>query len=277
MQHVAAIPVHSSRATSATSALRQADQEFAGAGNFLMALASRAVRSDHSYMRTNLVRLRALSWVAFGLASLTNTGRSDAIPYPEVGTPVVFGQTLIANGGEVTVHMPAISGAFFDNYLFLFSPTPRLAFDSGPPPVNFLFWNHGIPGTQSLGTFAPGTELIFGLYTSERSDSDNDPQTPDEIVPLATWYTGPGDRNEDGFVHAYMVNEYGGDPNSTYVAFEDLNGGTDGTGADWNYLDIEFVFTGASSIPEPTTLSLAGLGLISLRAFARRRSIAAQW
>jgi len=249
---------------------RLADRESTRKDCFLLACVSRAIGIKQAYMSINSIRFRAIGWVIIGLASLANTGWGAAIPYPDVGTSVSFGQRLIANGGEVTVQMPAVAGAFYDDYLFLYLPTPLPAFDPGPPPVNFLFWNHGTPGTQSLGSFAAGTELIFGLYTGVMSDTDNNPQTPDEFVPLATWYTGPGERNEDGFVHAYMVNDYGGDPNSTYVAFEDLDGGTDGTGADWNYRDIEFVFTGASSVPEPTALSLTGLGLILLRGLARR-------
>jgi hypothetical protein len=50
-----------------------------------------------------------------------------------------------------------------------------------------------------------------------------------------------------------------------------LNGGPDGSGSDWNYRDIEFVFTGVSSVPEPAILSLLALGLLLLKRVVRRQ------
>jgi hypothetical protein len=199
------------------------------------------------------------------------TGRAGPIPYPNVGIPGAVGQKLFAMGGEVTVQMPAASAALYDDFLFLASPLPAGPFDPGPPPTNYVFWNHGTPGTVSLGVFDAGTELIFGLHAGVTYDNDGDPETPDEFEPLGTWYSGPADRNEDGFVHVYVVNNYGGNPNSTYVAFEDLNGGLDGSGSDWNYRDIEFIFTGVSSVPEPAILSLLALGLLLLKRVVRRQ------
>ena len=209
--------------------------------------------------------------MAVGLAGFVSIAKSDPIPYPDVGTPVAVGQRLIAIGGEVTVQMPATSSASYDDYLYLYQPTPSIMFDVGPPPQNFLFWNHGATGTISLGTFDAGTELIFGLYTGFTYDDDGDAQTPDVFEPLDTWYSGPGDRNADGFVHLYAVNDYGGDPDSTYVAFEDLNGGPDGSGSDWNYQDIEYIFTGVTSVPEPSSLCLFGLGLAVMTGIVARR------
>lgn len=167
-------------------------------------------------------------------------------PFPNGGAPVASGQSLIAQGGEVTVTFLGPTSAGYSEDLFVASPANGFG---------HFFNNHSTPnGTVlSLGVWPAGTELIFGLDVHDTGDQ---------------WFTGPATRNSDGFVHAYMVDNYQGLPNTTYVGFEDLNGTT---GADWNYVDEVFAFTGVqSSVPEPTTL-LPLLGASALGVWWHRR------
>ena len=177
-------------------------------------------------------------------------------PSPNGGSAVAVGQTLIASGGDVSVTFLGPTGASYDEHLFVLTPTIA----SGPAAGGAHFFdNHSTPnGTVvDLGTFAAGTEIVFGLYVDTTGE---------------TYYDGPASRNADGFVHAYMVNNYLGQADTTYVGFEDLNGLS---GADWNYVDQVYSFTGtvgSSSVPDAaSTLTLLGMGLISLGALGRRR------
>jgi len=205
-------------------------------------------------MIINLVKKSVLSC----LLAVTGLTASASVwyPSPNGGAPVAVGQTLIASGGDVTVTFLGPTGAAYDEHLFV--ATPSIA--SGPAAGGAHFFdNHSTAnGTVvDLGTFAAGTEIVFGLYVDSTGD---------------TFYDGPASRNFDGFVHAYMVNDYLGMADTTYVGFEDLNGLT---GSDWNYIDQVYSFTGAvgsSSVPDTaSTMALLGLGLVSLGALASRR------
>jgi hypothetical protein len=166
---------------------------------------------------------------------------------PNGGAAVVFGQELFAAGGDVTVTFLGPTGASYDEHLFVSSP---------PSAYGNFMDNHSTANgtTYDLGTFAAGTEIVFGLYVDST---------------LNTFYDGPASRNFDGVVHAYMVNNYEGLANTTYVGFEDLLGSI----ADYNYVDEVYAFTGASAAPAPdasSTIPLLGMGLAALACFGRR-------
>jgi hypothetical protein len=169
-------------------------------------------------------------------------------PTPNGGAPVALGQTLVSSGGDVTLTFLGPTGAAYTEHLFVASPANGLG---------MFFDNHlTVNGTTvDLGVIPAGTEILFGLYVDTTGD---------------TFYSGPGSRNVDGQVHAYMVNNYQGLADTTYVGFEDLNGLT---GSDWNYVDQVYAFTGAQAVRAPdsgATVSLLGLGLASLIGVSRR-------
>jgi hypothetical protein len=195
--------------------------------------------------------------LAAALLGLGLSARADIVdptgpwyPSPNGGAPLATGQELFASGGDVTLTFLGPTGAAYDEYLFLYSPVNGFG---------YFFENHSTPNgaTIDLGSFTAGTEMEFGIYVLNTGDF---------------FYDGPGSRNVDGDVHAYMVNNYEGLPDTTYVGFEDLNGLT---GSDWNYIDEVYAFTGVAAatpnVPDgSSTLALLGIGLIGLFAFVRR-------
>jgi len=142
------------------------------------------------------------------------------------------GETLIATGGDVIVTFLGPTGAYYDESIFLASP--------GGPSVDF-FQNHATKkgDTVNLGTFASGTIITFGLHVADSGE---------------TYYTGSGDGNPDGSVHAYVVDDWQGVPGLTYVGFEDMYANLP---ADWGYVDEVFAVQGAvGSVPDSASTAL---------------------
>lgn len=185
-------------------------------------------------------------------AGLNPGGPWYPTPSGSYGVPVTVGQELFASGGDVTVTFLGPTGASYDETLFVENPVTG---------YGTFMDNHSTANgtTYDLGTFAAGTEIEFGL---------------DVLSSGSVWYDGPGTRNADGDVHAYMVNNYEGLADTTYVGFEDLIGSNVGGNADFNYVDEVYAFTGASatsSVPDTSsTLPLLGLALSALACVRRR-------
>jgi len=110
-----------------------------------------------------------------------------------------------------------------------------------------IFNNHAtsVGTTADLGSFAPGTELVFQLCVNNTGNR---------------FYTGPASRNPDSHTHARVQADWL--PGSTLVSFEDLYNGP------FNFNDLSFSFTnttsGFTSVPEPNpfVLMLAGPALL---------------
>jgi hypothetical protein len=163
-------------------------------------------------------------------------------------TPLIPTESeLVATGGEVIVYF-AGSTASLDSVLNLISPV-----NVGP-----FFPNQTTPvGTAlSLGTFVAGDILRFRLDVSSGQ----------------SYFSGPASGNPDGVIHVAHA-EWAADAtipvNGTLVGFEDLFGG-----GDLDYDDNSFVFTNVrspTSVPEPSSLMLAGAGVLALGLLRRRR------
>ena len=97
---------------------------------------------------------------------------------------------------------------------------------------------------MNLGSFTPGTELIFRLFVNNTGEA---------------FFTGPGSRNPDGQPHARVQSAWL--PGETLVSFEDLLNGP------FDYNDLSFSFTNTKAVvPEPGLLAMlaAGAGVVAM-------------
>jgi hypothetical protein len=184
---------------------------------------------------------RILNRHALGLAlTVALLGQAHAGPVAAVGTE---GLSLIATGGEVWATYQG-STAGFNNVLFL-EGRPELLFNNRTTA----------DGTEvSLGSFAAGTELVFRMNVNLGSTN---------------YYTGPGQRNDDGLPHARAQAEWA--PGVTLVSFEDLGGLPEGANG---YADLSFSLRGVSvsAVPEPTGLVLAVAGMMAAVGLRRKHA-----
>jgi hypothetical protein len=163
---------------------------------------------------------------------------AESLAVPQLGASL-----FVESDGPVAAKFLG-SAALFSSDLYLDSPANGLGiiFNNQTTPVNTMV---------GLGNFTAGTELIFRIHVNNTGYD---------------YFTGPASRNPDGVFHAIVDDQFA--PNTSYVGFEDLFGG-----GDLDYNDLNFSFTNTTTVPEPATDLLVGLGL-TLAAFmsARRKS-----
>jgi hypothetical protein len=179
-----------------------------------------------------------------------------ALAFP-IASPGTEGLSVFVSGNSPIIATYQGNSAAFSNDLYLMLDALGNPGDDGNLANDlFIFNNHVSPvGSQvNLGTFAPGTELIFRLHVNNTGFD---------------YVTGPGSRNPDGQPHARVQGDW--QPSETLVSFEDLFNGP------FVYNDLSFSFTNTTAepppagVPEPGTLLLTGLGLAALGVVRRRR------
>jgi hypothetical protein len=182
--------------------------------------------------------MKTFKRAAVGAALVLFAMTAHAFP---IATPGTEGLKVIVSGTDHVIATYEGNSASYSNDLLL----------NGV----FIFNNHTTPvGTMvDLGSFAPGTELVFQLHVNN---------TGYDV------YTGPDSRNPDSHAHARVQADW--EPGTTLVSFEDLFNGP------FDYNDLSFSFTNTTSsatpVPEPgpLLLMLAGIGLIGLMVRLRR-------
>lgn len=164
---------------------------------------------------------------------------------PAAADPIMGGQ-LFYTGGDVTITILAATAGFHSELnLYMLNPVRSLA---------FLGENHqtGLTSTINPGDlgFSVGDELIFGIHVLDT---------------LFSYFMGSGLRNPDGIIHASLYIE---GPNTFVVGFEDLH-----NGGDMDFNDNIFRISGGlrTTVPEPATLALFGIGLIGMGLTRRRK------
>lgn len=185
--------------------------------------------------------LKQVSIAAIALsASIAMSANAGPIPYPDIGTPAPANSFVAEADGVITAYFFA-TDAGYDSKIGLWI--------NGVSTGLYGLMNHSSAygDTFFLGNVMAGDVLKFELQVLTTSTS---------------WYSVPTD-NSDGQNHTYAT-DFGGDawiPAGTYVAFEDLP-----SLGDIDYNDHQFVFTNVknTSVPEPLSIILFGLGIAAL-------------
>jgi hypothetical protein len=192
--------------------------------------------------------LKQVSLTAIALcASLAMSSQAATIPYPDIGTPAPANTFVADADGEITAYFFATSAGH----------TSRIGlWVNGSLLGGYGLENHSSSygDSYTFGNVSAGDSLVFELQVLNTNGS---------------WYTFASS-NSDGLNHAYSTS-WGGDatvPAGTYIGFEDL-----AQLGDIDYNDHQFVFTNVrnTTVPEPLSLALFGLGVAAL-GFARKRA-----
>lgn len=203
---------------------------------------------------------KRLAPLALGLGALTSGQAQAAITiYPDAGTPNPALYTFTAtSSGPIIAYFAGNRGSYENILGLLVNGT-----DVGIYGLNSLSAVAG--DSLNFGNVNAGDVLTFFIHVNPNEDGDGDPSND-------RYFYSNKALNFDGVNHVYSSSYAGGDydiPAGTYVAFEDLD-----YGGDFNYADLDFVFTNvsvSSAVPEPATWAMMLLGIGFVGGAMRRK------
>src|SRR2546426_488679 len=162
------------------------------------------------------MKTQAINLLAFlGLSGLA----AHAFPIAAPGTEGF--SVIVGSSADIVATYQGNSAAFSNDLYLERDSSGNPGFDGNQANDLFIFNNHAsaVGSTLDLGSFAPGTELIFRLHVNNTGNN---------------FYTGPASRNPDDHTHARVQDSWM--PSETLVSFEDLFNGP------FEYNDLSFSF-----------------------------------
>jgi hypothetical protein len=200
-----------------------------------------------------MIRERRLFFPLVLLVALAAPLAAHAFPIAPPGTEGLL--VLVAGTDPVVATYQGNSADYSDDLYLMLDGLGQPGDDGNLSNDMFVFNNHSstVGSMLTLGSFTPGTELMFRMLVHDTGYN---------------YYSGPSSRNPDGDPHARVQDEWV--PGSTLVSFEDLYGTPEGVNG-YNDLSFSFTNTRSSTVPEPSTLMLLGVGVVGLVTGARRK------
>lgn len=206
-------------------------------------------------MKTRILIAAAAILLCVGYA------KADQVPYGSIGTTITTNTDVVVTGPVTIAYYYGFSAADTDT-LSIWDVTTSSWVAQG------FFDNQttAIGTTKTLSGVAMGDVLELELYNENTN----------------TWLTSDpsSDPGDPGVSHAYITgysanpldSDYiAGIPAGEFIGMEDLGAGQN---SDYDYNDDQYVMTGVSPTPEPSSFFLLGTGLLGLLVLGRRTLLA---
>lgn len=164
-----------------------------------------------------------------------------------------------------------------DMYLTLMGMVDAALVDQPAPDTVTLFWMQGEADTHTAAQWTVYEESLNRVIDEMRIDLDR-PDITFVVGRISDYIGDTGEYvNGSAAIREALVSVAENDPLGTWIDTDDLNGDNDGLHYSGNYQELGERFASAavpliaSSVPEPGSAILAGLGLTTILSVRRRK------